>query len=143
VPISYWYALKVVKTFGVQSRKESWEVAGNAATVSSRLLEAARHLGGSLQGESDGLVEMKFGSRLNYRMLGVWSKPRKRPLVLRLKVGSGTTSSTSCVQVEAFSDPGWYASTALFRSMMDRQYDEAFRRLFDGLQNAIPAVTES
>jgi hypothetical protein len=141
VPISYWYALTVAKTFGLQSRKELWKAEGDAATVSSRLLEAARHLGGRLQGDSDGLVEMKFGSRFNYRMLGIWSKPRKRPLVLKLKVDSGTTSSTSNVQVEALSDPGWYA-TILFRSMMDRQYEEAFRRLFDGLQNVIPAVPE-
>ena len=130
----------MAKTFGLQSRKATWEAQGDAVTVLSKLLDAASQLGGSVPGEADGLVEMKFGSRFNYRMLGVLSKPPKRPLMLRLNV-EPKSATTAEVQVDAFSDPGWYATTALLKRF-GKQYEEAFRRIFDGLHAAFPAVSD-
>ena len=130
------------KTFGLVSRTETWETSGSSATILSSLLKAANDLGGRLQSTSnDELVEMKFGSRTNYRMFGILSKPSNRPLVLRLQVKSMSESRAE-IQVEALSDPGWYAAPVLTLSLAKKQYAEAFSRIFNGLQEAIPLASE-
>jgi hypothetical protein len=127
----------------LQKRTDAWVAAGDSATVSSKLLEAARQLGGRVQADSGGLIEVKFGSRFHYRMLGAWSKPKTRPLVLRLKIRP-ESRITAEVQAETLSDPGWYATAALMNSFgRDKHFEEAFRRIFDGLRSAAPAVAEA
>lgn len=130
------------KTFGLQTSKQVWETAGDPTSVASRVIEAAEHLGGSIQSRSNEKVDMRFGSKFNYRMLGVWSKPEKRPLILRFTV-EPTGATTAKVRAEAFSDPGWYAFPALTSSLAERHYAESFRRLYDGIQASVPPVQET
>jgi hypothetical protein len=129
----------MARAFGLQTRKEVWPAAGDPSTVFSSLLEAARRLGGRIKNHTGDTAEIKFGSIFNYRLLGLWSKPNKRPLVLKLGVHA-VSQTFSEIEAEALSNPGWAPFPALTKSLVDSQYEDAFQVLFDGLQNAVPTA---
>lgn len=76
---------------------------------------------------------MHFGSRGTLRFLGLLSPLSARPVVLRLKTVQAGPEEV-LVTVEAFCDPGWYA-TAFGTG---RLFEKAFRRLFDALRKGSP-----
>jgi hypothetical protein len=109
---------------------------GDCASVFSRLLNEAQRLGGRLQSQADDAAELRFGSIFNYRMLGLMSKPNRRPLVLKVNVEPVSTTLSE-IEAEALSNPGWSPFPGLTRSLMEEQYADAFQVLFDDLRRGV------
>ena len=124
---------------GRYERSESWTSAGSAKTVLSALRETAEARGGRIEQESETEADLLLGSRTSYRIWGMFSSVKSRPMRLHLSV-SPTSTDAVRVSVEAMSDPGWYAVNVT--PLSSRQFEKAFDQLFDALRQAAPETPD-
>lgn len=123
---------------GRLERVESWVTPGSLKQVLAAITAAVEHRGGRTEGLGETEAELVVGSRFTYRMLGMVSPVKSRPI--RLHVGVAAESvETVRVQADAKSDVGWYLMNVT--SLSSRQFQKAFDQLFDALRLAAPAIS--
>lgn len=122
--------------FGYERATESWTTSGSCDSVLAKLISTGEIYDGKLASTEDGSVQMHFGSRAALRTLGPLSPISVRPVLLRLTTAQ-TVPEEVLVTVEAFCDPGWYATGIGTK----RLFRKAFRRLFDALQKSTPSLS--
>jgi hypothetical protein len=105
--------------------------------VAAALKEAGRALGGKVSAERNNLIDMTFGSRTGYHLLGTLASVRRRPVILRVSVDVASTD-VAMVTVTALNDPGRYAVQV--SSFSSRQFAKACSRLMNGLREAAPPM---
>jgi len=123
------YGLNVPDFSGRRSQGDSWRTSGSLLA----LVSAAQHRRGQVEALSETDADFAFGSRSGYRMLGMFSPVRMRPVRLHVTVAS-ESSERSVVRADATTDEDWYLLDVA--SLSSRQFGKAFSRLFDGLRSA-------
>jgi hypothetical protein len=123
---------------GRLERIESWVTPGTPKQVLAAIAAAVEQRGGRTEGLGETEAELLLGSRSTYRMLGMVSPVKSRPIRLHVAV---TAESAEAVRVEADakSDVGWFLVNVT--SLSSRQFERAFDQLFDSLRRAAPAAS--
>jgi hypothetical protein len=127
----------VADSSGSPQTSGSWATRGDPAAVAAALKEAGRALGGKVSAERNNLIDMTFGSRTGYHLLGTLASVRRRPVILRVSVDVASTD-VAMVTVTALNDPGRYAVQV--SSFSSRQFAKACSRLMNGLREAAPPM---
>jgi hypothetical protein len=119
-------------------RSESWVTPGSPEKVLATITAAVEQRGGRTEGLGETEAVLLLGSRSTYRMLGMVSPVKSRPIRLHVAV---TAESVEAVRVEADakSDVGWYLVNVT--SLSSRQFEKAFDQLFDALRLAAPSAS--
>ena len=112
---------------------------GSPDVVLSALVSAAERRGARTEVRSDAEADLVLGSRSTYRMLGMWSPIKSRPVRLHLEVAESSGKKTQ-ITADATSDVGWYLVDV--SSLSSRQFDKAFDQLFEDLWVAAPKLAD-
>jgi hypothetical protein len=99
------------------------------------IVAAAKRRGGRTEVLEETEAEVLLGSPSAYRMLGMMSPVKTRPIRLHV-VATPESHDTSRVVADAESDEGWYLVNVA--SLSSRQFKKAFDQLFDALRLAAP-----
>jgi hypothetical protein len=105
--------------------------------VLSAVVSSAERRGGRVekQGETD--ADLVLGSRSSYRIWGMWSTVKSRPLRLHLSVSPEAQDQVR-VSADATSDVGSYLVN--MTRLSSRQFEKAFDQLFETLRSAATPV---
>jgi hypothetical protein len=116
---------------------QSWITAGSPKQVLTAITAAVEQRGGrpEVLGESE--AELLLGSRSTYRMLGMVSPVKSRPIRLSVVV-TAESDDTVRIEADAKSDVGWYLVNVT--SLSSRQFEKAFDQLFAALRLAAPSA---
>jgi len=120
---------------GRLGRCESWITPGSPKEVLAAIVAVAEQRGGRIEVVGDTEAELLLGSRSTYRMLGMVSSVKSRPIRLHV-VATAEADDTVRIEVDAKSDVGWYLVNVT--SLSSRQFEKAFDQLFDALRSAAP-----
>ena len=120
---------------GRYRRSEAWVSAGSPGTVLSAIVTAAERRGGRVESLGESQADLALGSRSAYRIWGMWSSLKSRPMRLHVSVRSDGADGVQ-VSADATSDPGWYLVNVT--SLSSRQFEKAFDQLFETLRLAAP-----
>ena len=118
---------------GSESRNDSWFAAGSPDAVLKSLVAAAEQQGGRVTTTEADRVEIHLGSRIAYRLLGVWSPLMLRPMNLRIRC-TQTSPGFVNVAVKVSSDQGWFIFQ--MTRLVSKQFDKAFKFLFALMREA-------
>jgi hypothetical protein len=121
---------------GTYRAADSWKAHGDAEATLEALVAAARRAGGTVQSRTLGHCELSLGSRIGYRILGVSSPIRMRPIRLRIQVSQESPAETLIV-AEVADNAGWYAIN--IKRLSSPQFAKAFARIFGILRSAAPS----
>jgi len=123
---------------GRLERIESWVTPGSLKQVLAAITAAVEQRGGRTEGLGETEAELLLGSRSTYRMLGMVSPVKSRPIRLHVAV-TAESDETVRVEADAKSDVGWYLVNVT--SLSSQQFEKAFDQLFDALRLAAPATS--
>ena len=132
------YPLLVHDFSGSHEHNDSWLSPGSTEGVLVCLTEAGERTGGTVTARSSDRVETAFGSRSAYRLLGMLSPVRMRPILLCATVEPDEIGRVR-ILAHAVSDEGRYLIEVA--SLASRQFGRAFNRLFKTLREAAPPVS--
>ena len=102
------------------------------------LIKSVQDVGGHIEAQSETSVELAMGSRASYRLWGVLSTVRMRPVRLLLTVDAVAPDATR-VTAHAESDQGSGLYDVTF--LTSRHFKTAFARLFGVLREAAPPLS--
>jgi hypothetical protein len=112
--------------FGAWTRRWLFDVGpGTSAVGRTRIVSALLHKGGRLVAPTSEATEIAFGSRLLYRLLGLFSPAAVIPILAR--VAPQPTTDRTSVSVIVLSNPGFYAFS--IRPLSDWGYSRASDRV--------------
>jgi hypothetical protein len=119
-------------------RSESWTTTGSPKVVLAAIVAAVEQRGGRTEDIGETEADLLMGSRTAYRLLGMVSPVKTRPIRLHV-VATAESPDTVRVAADATSDVGWYMVNATFLS--SKQFKRAFDDLFDAVRLAVPATS--
>ncbi len=121
---------------GSQRHSDSWVTPGSPDSVLPSLKAAIVDHRGRITTDDAGGFSFAMGSRTNYRLMGMWSRPLSRPLVGIVSVDAVDASRTVDVKVQLASNEG--AALAEVTSLVSRQFARTFNSLLEVLRKVAP-----
>ena len=91
---------------------------------------------GCVVSQADGEVTMVLGSKIAFRLWGIFTPRRRVPVRVQVTVEQAANEHVK-VEAVAISDPGW--GVYEFKALMRRIYGKAFDELFEALHRLAPA----
>jgi hypothetical protein len=121
---------------GSQRQSDSWITQGSPDSVLSSFKAAIVGRRGRITVDDPGGFSFDMGSRTNYRLMGMWSRPLSRPLIGTVSVRAVEGSGPVEINVELASNEG--AALAEVTSLVSRQFARTFNSLLEVLRRAAP-----